>query len=245
MFEKSLVLEAGIDAKQSAVATACSVAFEMAVLATMLLVPLYFHEGIALTFKSPELPLRAPVSGYEKVVDLAAVPKPMRGDNLFHLPVAAPAAASAAHSLPGTGRLREDDTGFADPTINIVGSDPSGSPLGHVLAEPRVTPNVGLAPAQKTKVSGGVAEGMVLRRVVPQYPELARRVRVEGAVTLAALISREGRIEQLQVLSGHPLLQKAALDAVRQWLYKPYRLNGEPVEVETTITVNFRLSGGQ
>jgi len=79
--------------------------------------------------------------------------------------------------------------------------------------------------------------------VQPNYPALARSARVQGSVVLRAVISRAGTIENLQVLSGHPLLTSAAIDAVRQWRYRPYILNGEPVEVETQVTVNFLLAG--
>ena len=87
-------------------------------------------------------------------------------------------------------------------------------------------------------------EGNIIHRVQPDYPSLARQVRVQGQVVLRAMISREGAIENLQVLSGHPMLVQAAVAAVRQWRYRPYVLNGEPVEVETQVTVNFVLSGG-
>lgn len=87
-------------------------------------------------------------------------------------------------------------------------------------------------------------EGNLILRVQPDYPVLARQVRVQGQVVLRAMISREGTIERLQVLSGHPMLVKAAVDAVQQWRYRPYVLNGEPVEVETEVKVNFVLSGG-
>ena len=87
-------------------------------------------------------------------------------------------------------------------------------------------------------------EGSLLNPVQPVYPALARQARVQGAVLLQAVISRQGTIENLQVLGGPPLLVKSALDAVRQWRYRPYILNGEAVEVETRITVNFTLSGG-
>jgi len=87
-------------------------------------------------------------------------------------------------------------------------------------------------------------EGNLIFRVQPDYPSLARQVRVQGQVILRAVISREGTIENLQVLSGHPMLVRAAVDAVRQWKYRPYLLNGEPVEVETEVKVNFILSGG-
>jgi len=79
--------------------------------------------------------------------------------------------------------------------------------------------------------------------VLPVYPPLARSARIEGPVVLAAVISKAGTIENLQVLTGHPMLVKAAIDAVSQWRYRPYILNDEAIEVETRITVNFILSG--
>ena len=87
-------------------------------------------------------------------------------------------------------------------------------------------------------------EGNLVLRVQPDYPAPARQLRVQGRVVLRAVISREGTIENLQVVSGHPMLVRAAVDAVRQWRYRPYVLNGEPVDVETEVTVNFVLSGG-
>ncbi len=87
-------------------------------------------------------------------------------------------------------------------------------------------------------------EGNLIYRVQPNYPVLARQARIQGQVVLRAIISREGAIENLQVLSGHPMLAPAAVDAVRQWRYRPYVLNGEPVAVETQVTVNFVLGGG-
>jgi protein TonB len=85
-------------------------------------------------------------------------------------------------------------------------------------------------------------EGNLIERVQPQYPSLARQARIQGTVLLSAVISRDGKIENLQVLSGHPMLVQAAMDAVRQWRYRPYYLNNEPVEVETQVTVNFTLA---
>jgi protein TonB len=87
-------------------------------------------------------------------------------------------------------------------------------------------------------------EGNLIYRVQPQYPQLARQARVQGVVVLRAVISREGKIENLQLVTGHPLLVQSAMDAVSQWRYRPYFLNNEPVEVETQVTVNFTLSGG-
>jgi protein TonB len=84
-------------------------------------------------------------------------------------------------------------------------------------------------------------EGNLIHRVEPQYPIIAKQIRLEGAVVLKAIISREGNIEQVEVASGPALLARAAETAVSQWKYRPYLLNGVPVEVETQITVNFVL----
>jgi len=88
-----------------------------------------------------------------------------------------------------------------------------------------------------------IMEGNLIFRVQPEYPTIARLAHIQGAVVLQALISKEGTIENLQAVSGPPLLMKAALEAVQQWRYRPYLLNGEPVEVETQVTVNFILGG--
>jgi protein TonB len=86
-------------------------------------------------------------------------------------------------------------------------------------------------------------EGDLIRKVQPTYPALTRSARIQGVVVLQAMISKQGTIENLKVLSGHPMLAPAAIEAVRQWRYRPYVLNNEPVEVETQITVNFSLEG--
>jgi len=97
-------------------------------------------------------------------------------------------------------------------------------------------------PAAKPLVVSDLGEGSLLRRVQPAYPPIARLARVQGAVQLRAIISKAGTIENLVVVSGPPTLVKSAIDAVRQWRYRPYLLNGEPIEVETEITINFVLS---
>jgi protein TonB len=83
---------------------------------------------------------------------------------------------------------------------------------------------------------------MLIHQVKPPYPVAAKLARVEGSVALQAVIGKDGSIQNLRVISGHPLLTSAALEAVKQWRYKPYYLNGEPVEVETQIVVNFLLT---
>lgn len=88
-----------------------------------------------------------------------------------------------------------------------------------------------------------MSEGDLVRKVVPTYPSLARSARIQGTVVLQAMISKLGTIENLRLVSGHPMLAPAAIEAVSHWRYRPYILNNEPVEVETQITVNFSLAG--
>jgi protein TonB len=109
-------------------------------------------------------------------------------------------------------------------------------------AEAVAPPPAPPAPTHPLKVSYW-AEGNLVFRVQPIYPPLARQARIQGTVELRAIISKTGTIENLTVVSGHPMLVKSALEAVRQWRYRPYLLNGDPIEVETSVTVNFLLSG--
>jgi len=104
-------------------------------------------------------------------------------------------------------------------------------------------PKVKAAIPKKINISAGVAVGMVLQRTQPVYPAIAKAARVQGTVVLEATISKTGAITGLRVVSGPAMLQQAALDAVKTWRYKPYLLNNEPVDVETTINVIFTLGG--
>lgn len=126
--------------------------------------------------------------------------------------------------------------------VTSLGSGPldlflrtSPAAVPHLVAPPSVRP---------VRVSH-LDEGQLIKQIKPVYPELAKIAGVQGRVVLSAVISRDGGIETLQLLSGHPLLARAALDAVRQWRYRPYLLNAQAVEVETQITVNFILNSGQ
>ena len=93
------------------------------------------------------------------------------------------------------------------------------------------------------RVVSDMMQASLIHRVEPVYPPIAKAARVSGTVVLQATISKSGTIENLKVVSGNAMLQSAALDAVRQWRYRPYMLNGEPVEVDTTINVVFNLGG--
>jgi len=105
------------------------------------------------------------------------------------------------------------------------------------------SPQVRVAPARKSVISSGVMEGRKVSGAEPRYPTIAIAARIQGPVLLAATISKTGTIENLRVVSGPPMLAPAAEEAVRTWRYRPYLLNGEPVEVETTVTVIFNLGG--
>ena len=131
----------------------------------------------------------------------------------------------------------------------VVGGVPGGVPggsmggvIGGMLSSTAVVPKV--ATPTRVRVSSGVSTGLLIRKVTPNYPPLARQARIQGQVVLQAEISKEGTIQNLQLISGHPMLAPAAIEAVKQWRYKPYLLNGEPVAVETQVVVNFSLSGG-
>lgn len=108
---------------------------------------------------------------------------------------------------------------------------------GPVLAPPKPA-----APA-RIKQGGEVTAASIITQTRPAYPPLARQARIQGTVVLHAIIDKEGKVAQLEVVSGHPLLVQSAIEAVKQWRYKPTQLNGDPVEVDTTIQVTFTMGG--
>lgn len=93
----------------------------------------------------------------------------------------------------------------------------------------------------RVRISSGVAEGILRHKVEPSYPELAKISHVQGDVVLGVVIGRDGNLRQMELISGHPILMLAAMDAVRQWQYRPYLLNNEPIEVETTVVIKFHM----
>jgi len=137
-----------------------------------------------------------------------------------------------------------------DVSVGMTGGVPggvAGGSMGGVLGG--VIGGMGTAPPPPRphqtgplRVGGNVQAARIINRVQPVYPPLARQTRISGTVRLHAIIGKDGTIQQLEVMSGHPLLQQNALDAVRQWRYQPTLLNGEPVEVDTTIDVIFSLN---
>ena len=139
--------------------------------------------------------------------------------------------------------IKEEETPPATGVMGgVVGGVPGGQVggvVGSIIGSAAPPPKV--AAPQKLRVSQGVAEGNLLRKIEPQYPQMAKVAHIQGDVLLAATISKGGSIENLHQISGHPILVQAAMEAVKQWKYKPYLLNGEPVEVETTIKVSFKM----
>jgi periplasmic protein TonB len=124
-------------------------------------------------------------------------------------------------------------------TGGVFGGIPGQGIIGGASAPPPPKP---VTPS-RIKQGGNVTAASLINQTRPIYPPLARQARIQGSVVLHAIIDKQGKVAQLEVVSGHPLLVQAALNAVKQWRYKPTLLNGDPVEVDTTITVTFSLGG--
>ena len=151
---------------------------------------------------------------------------------------AAPTAIVVKAPAPSKNQAQREDAAPQVPNPLAVGSTNDSKLSGLVASVPTALPT---APLTMVKISQGVSQGLLIKRVQPRYPQNALSMRMQGSVQLEATINKEGTISNLKVVSGDPVLARAATDAVRQWRYKPYYLNGEPVEIETQVTVNFRL----
>jgi TonB family protein len=138
----------------------------------------------------------------------------------------------------GKTQAQSEDSAPQIPSPLAVASPHDKNLSGLVSSIPTALPKPSMA---TLKISQGVSQGLLIRRVQPRYPQNALSMRVQGAVQMEATINKEGNISNLKVLSGDVVLARAATEAVKQWRYKPYYLNGEPVEIQTQITVNFRL----
>jgi len=248
MFADS-VLDFGAQSKRKAVATTTSFIVNVLAVLVMLAVPLMFTEDLPkaqlLTLLvAPPPPPPPPPPAAEAVQKIV---RQIQTDMLNSGQLRTPSRIPQKVQM-----IREEE---APPpmaaTSGVVGGVPGGIPGGQLsgviggivnatsnLAVPKFAPVV----PQRVRISQGVTKGLLIRRVEPAYPPLARSARVQGEVVLSAIISTNGDIENLQLVSGHPMLVPAALSAVKQWRYKPYLLNGQPTEVETTITVIFTLS---
>jgi len=156
----------------------------------------------------------------------------------------------APKAIPKDVKIIKEEEQPPDMGAGIAGGVPggvAGGSMGGVLGG--VIGGAGAAPppppkaaVTRTRVGGAVQAAKLVNRVQPVYPPLARQTRISGTVKLHAIIGKDGSVQQLQVVSGHPLLVQAALDAVKQWRYQPTLLNGEPVEVDTEIDVIFSLA---
>ncbi len=245
MFEDSLIESGGKLKTKRGRTSVVAFVFEFMIIGVMVLIPLIFTEALP--------------KGQMMFLLVAPPPPP---------PPPPPAAAAVQHvkviqtdivngelrtptKIPQKVKMiQEDEAPPAMASTGVVGGVPGGIPggsmggvIGSVLSStPTVAPHI--ATPQRVRVSSGVSSGLLIRKVNPTYPPLARQARIQGTVVLQAQISKEGNIENLQLISGHPMLAPAAIEAVKQWKYKPYLLNGEPVEVETQVQVNFTLSGG-
>jgi len=242
MFADSLLDTPWTDRSRRGWTTLVSFAMQAIAVGGLLLLPLLYTQGLP------------------QMQSLAALVTPPP-------PPAAPASARNTHASsnistdghviapPSVPRqILNVDESIAPPSVNLDGLGVSGG-NGDRTARNGVLDSIGngfrafvpppppTPSAHPPRVSR-MMEGNLIYRVQPQYPALARQARVQGIVVLRAMISHEGKIENLQVVSGHPLLVQSAIDAVLQWRYRPYYLNNEPVEVETQVTVNFTLSGG-
>jgi protein TonB len=135
-----------------------------------------------------------------------------------------------------------DMSGMAGGVPGGVAGGSMGGVIGGVIGGMGGAPPPPKPAQQRIRQGGSVQAALLLNKVQPIYPPLARQTRIAGTVRLHALISKSGSVESLEVLSGHPLLVRAAMDAVQQWRYRPTLLNGEAVEVDTTIDVIFSLN---
>jgi len=220
-------------------ATLTSFGLQAILVTCMMTLPLYYTQVIPLVVPTSTL-LLVPHS------DPAPVPQPTHQP-----PSGNPGGGSTYHSatwivpnqIPTTIYTGPDPGPLNPPDIGPLGPSSGAGPyipgaIGN--GAPQVMPPKP-EPPRVIRISR-MSEGSLVHRVEPVYPQLAKIAHIEGQVEIAALIGRDGTIQSLQVLSGHPYLAKAARDAVAQWRYKPYILNDAAVEVETRVTVNFVLS---
>lgn len=149
-------------------------------------------------------------------------------------------------------RIKDEPEPMQSAAVGVVGGVPGGMPggspggvLGSIIssaAAPPPPPPPRATTPKRIRVGGQVESAKLIFRPTPEYPPLAKMARIQGTVRLEAIISRDGTIQDLRVVSGHPLLVKSAIEAVQRWRYQPTLLNGEPVEVVTEVDVIFNLA---
>ncbi|HKH98095.1 MAG TPA: energy transducer TonB, partial [Candidatus Sulfotelmatobacter sp.] len=250
MFSDSL-LEFGPQRNRKALATTMSFILNCLAIGTLLTLPLVFTEQLPkaqlLTFlvAPPPPPPPPPPAAAEQ---MQKVIKQIQTDVLSTGQLRTPSKIPQKIQM-----IKEEEAPPPMPAVGgVVGGVPGGIPggqLGGVIGGiVSATSSLASVPKfvpvtpQRVRISQGVTKGLLIQRVEPTYPPLARAARVQGEVILSAVIDTNGEIKNLQLVSGHPMLVPSAITAVRQWRYKPYLLNGQPVEVETTITVIFSLN---
>jgi protein TonB len=246
MFSDSL-LESGWGSGSHRVwTTLTSLTLQALAVAILLAIPLLYTQGLPqLALLRPLVaptPPPAPPAPMQAARNTSVAQSNLNSDNTIVAPPRIPPTIADIHEdvpPPPIPLSREGvpyGTGDRWSLNSVIGSTFTDSAAALPPPPPHPTPR----PIRPSSVM----EANLVHRVQPAYPPLARAARIQGPVVLQAVISKSGTIEKLQVLNGHPMLVRAAIDAVQQWRYRPYLLNGEAVEVETQITVNFILSGG-
>jgi periplasmic protein TonB len=240
MFADSL-LESHFDRTHRGWTTFASFGLQMLGVAVLLMLPLLYTEGLPKFHLLLSAPI-GPPPGQPPAVQPHSGIHPAQS-NIFHGIVVAPPTIPAE-----IARISETSPPQSAAPCDICVPYSTGSLSGansvanSIGVSTTITPPAPVPTTRRPRIST-IMEGNLIYKVQPLYPSIARSARVQGTVLLQAVISRTGTIENLQALSGPPMLIHAALDAVSQWRYRPYLLNGEPVEVETQVTVNFSLSG--
>jgi protein TonB len=196
----------------------------------------------------------APLPKRERLTMLYFPPPPAAGGNAAKLqaPRPAPTNSSKSVAIPApvekTQEAPPPPAGTTGALVGGVVGGLSGGVSSGLLGGTRSTPVVSKTPeptpVKRIRVASRVAEANLIHDVPPQYPPEAGRERIEGTVVLMTVIGKDGSVQDVQVVSGLPLLAQAAIDAVKQWRYKPYLLNGEPVEIDSRVTINFTLARG-
>jgi protein TonB len=244
MFIESFVESGGPRQAQLRWATLISFTLQALAVCTLLALPLYFTGALPPVHASPQTvwPSSGRHAEFRQATSLVRVPGSLARSGLQQPSFIPTGIHELGRITTATDFASADSLGTEEgPGPYGVLPGPGGSDgIASLLAPPasRVTT---VAAPEKRLVISHLDEGLLLRRVDPEYPQMARLARIQGQVLLMAVINIHGEVDQLRVVAGLPLLAKAASDAVRQWRYRPYLLNGKPCEVETQITVNFRL----
>ena len=236
MFEDSLVESSGVLRRRNPWTTAMSFAVQGVIAVALVLLPLVYTE--ALPWQQITAIVNAPPPPPPAANRLRTThPRQATDDGVIHVPSTIPPRVAMVHDEPtSSGETSPPDW------AGVPGGTGSGVPnavINNLVQNVPAMPK--LAAPSKVRVSSGVAQGLLVHQVKPAYPPLAMQARIQGTVVLQAVIAKDGTVQDLRVVSGHPLLIPAALDAVRLWRYKPYLLNDQPVEVDTQINVNFTL----